>query len=95
MNPVTIEFNADDLRTLVRLVAAEVLAELEEERAKLGHKLAVREAEAGELLSVPGHVVRDLRLAGRLSGTPVGRRIRYEVDELRRYLRENRVNGRP
>ena len=46
------------------------------------------EPEAGALLGIGRHVLRDCRLRGELRGRLVGKRILYERGELLRFLRE-------
>lgn len=86
-----IEFSADDLRPLVRVIAEEVLTELESTQAELNGRLAYTEAEAASLLGVQPHVLRDCRLRGEIAGVRCGKRINYPRDELLAFLQRNRT----
>jgi hypothetical protein len=87
---VKISFSEADLRPLVEAVVAATLEKLAEERQRIGEKLAYSEPEAAALLSVKPYVLRDARLRGEISGFRIGKGIRYERDELLRFLRRQR-----
>ena len=81
-----IDFESTDLRPLIRAVAAEVLEQLDAERTKLNGHLAFSERQAAELVGIPTHSLRDLRLRGEIHGSRLGRRIVYRRDELMKLL---------
>lgn len=87
---LNLSFSEADLRPLVEFVVSIALDRLETDRRRLGDKLAFSEPEAAALLGVRPHVLRDARLRGEIPASRVGRRIRYERDELLRYLRKQR-----
>ena len=78
------------LRPLIERVVGAVLDRLESQREAIGERIAYSEAEAAALLGVQRHVLRDARLRGELSGSRVGKGIRYEREELLRFLRSRR-----
>ena len=69
----------------------ETVERLEEERDRLGERLAFREHEAAALLSVERHTLRDARLRGEVEASRLGRRIIYSRDQLLRLLERNRA----
>ncbi len=79
-----------DLQPLIETIVDAAVTRLAGEQRTLGDKLAFSEAEAAALLSVRPHVLRDARLRGELKGSRVGKSIRYERDELLRFLRRRR-----
>lgn len=83
-------FDDSVLRPLIERVVGTVLDRLEAQREAIGERMAYSEAEAAALLGVQRHVLRDARLRGELSGSRVGKGIRYERDELLRFLRSRR-----
>ncbi len=87
-----LSLDADMLRPLIRAVVAEVLAALEEDRSRLGDRLAYSEPEAARLLGLETHQLRDERLRGRIAASQiVGRRIRYTREDLLGYLAARRA----
>ena len=78
------------LRPLIERVVGAVLDRLDSQREAIGERIAYSEAEAAALLGVQRHVLRDARLRGELSGSRVGKGIRYEREELLRFLRSRR-----
>ena len=78
------------LRPLVERTVASVVERLDRDRATLGDRLAFSEAEAAALIGVQRHVLRDARLRGELEGSRVGKGIRYEKQEILRYLASRR-----
>jgi excisionase family DNA binding protein len=86
--PVQAFFEA--FRPLVERTVATVLARVESERQAFSDKLAFSEAEAAALLGVRRHVLRDARLRGEIAGCRVGKSIRYERQELLRFLERRR-----
>lgn len=82
-----VEFDASELRALVRQVVVQVLVELQWPTGRL----AVSEAEAAVAVGVNRHVLRDLRLAGKVSFSRVGRKIVYRQSDLRQLLQTEGV----
>lgn len=72
-------------KPLVAEVVRTVLAELK--RANGSSRLAYTEPEAANLLGLPRHSLRDLRLAGKVRASRLGKRIIYERCELERLLK--------
>lgn len=87
---MNISFSETDLRPLVEVVVAATLERLGDERQRIGDRLAYSEPEAAALLSVRPHVLRDARLRGEIAGFRIGKGIRYERDELLRFLRRQK-----
>lgn len=87
---MNISFSETDLRPLVEAVVTATLERLGDERQRIGDKLAYSEPEAAALLSVKPYVLRDARLRGEIAGFRIGKGIRYERDELLRFLRRQR-----
>jgi hypothetical protein len=85
--------DAEALRPLLREVVAEVLAQLEHDRAQIPDgPLAYSEEEAARLLGLEPHVLRDERRRRRIGASQVvGRRIRYTRADLLDYLAGRRV----
>ena len=95
MTGINLQLEPALLSPLIRQIAAEIICQLETDRAKLGDKLAYSEAEAARLLGLRQHQLRDARLAGTISCSQItGRRIRYTREDLLRYLAENRWQPR-
>jgi hypothetical protein len=92
---VVVHLDAAHLRSLVEIVVAEALRQLEAERQQVnGDVLAYGEPEAARLLGLEEHVLRDERRRGRIVASKiVGRRIRYMRSDLVTYLAGRRVNG--
>lgn len=91
---VNISLNESDLQPLVEAVVALTLNKLEDERRRIGDKLAYSEPEAAALLSVKPHVLRDARLRGEIEGFKLGKGMRYARDELLRFLRRHQTFDR-
>jgi hypothetical protein len=84
-----LELKVDEsaLRPLVRLVVAEVLAELERLQRFQQDRLVYSEAEAADMLGLRQHQLRDIRRESKIGHTTiVGRRIRYTLADLMTYL---------
>ncbi len=79
------------LRPLIERIVAVTLDRLESQRQAIGDRLAYSEAEAAALLGIQRHVLRDARLRGEITGSRVGKGIRYERDELLQFLRRQRA----
>ena len=91
---MNISLNESDLQPLVEAVVALTLNKLEDERQRIGDKLAYSEPEAAALLSVKPHVLRDARLRGEIEGFKLGKGMRYARDELLRFLRHHHTFDR-
>lgn len=88
-------FDNDDLRPLIKTIVAETLAQMADDEARLGDKLAFDEPTAARMLSLEPHQLRDERLRGRITASQiVGRRIRYVRDDLLAYLARHRTEAR-
>ncbi len=85
-----LELDPETLRPVIELVVTETLTRMEVLQAKFSDQLAYTEPEAAALLSVQPHVLRDLRLAGEIEASKVGRRIVYMRKHLIDYLERNR-----
>ncbi len=83
---MTLTYDAEDLAPLVRAVVAEVLAQREADEATLSGKLALKEPEAAALLSIPRHVLGDMRRRGEVSAVRAGKCYLYARSELLRFL---------
>jgi hypothetical protein len=86
-----IEFNQQELRPLVEIVVGEVLERTQSDQAGLDGRLSFTEAEAAALLGIPSHTLRDLRLAGYVTASKLGRRVVYSREELLRLLEQKRM----
>jgi hypothetical protein len=95
--PFALTFEAEGLRHLVVEIVAQVLAQLEADRAKLDgdrDRLAFSEEEAARLIGLEPHQLRDERRRGRIAAaTVVGRRIRYTREHLLAYLTARTVQA--
>ena len=90
-----VNFDSDDLRPLVETVVTECLARLAADEARLGDRLAFDEPTAARMLALEPHQLRDERLRGRITASQiVGRRIRYQRQDLLAYLARNRTEAR-
>lgn len=76
--------NPDELRPLVRQVVVEVLSAIDWPQGRI----ALTEAEAAEACGVARHVLRDLRLAGKITGHRLGKRVIYTRNDLVAALNE-------
>lgn len=85
------ELDASELEDLVRGVVTEVLGAVDWPQGRL----ALTETEAAAALGVNRHVLRDLRLAGKLAGQRVGRRIVYQRSHLVNLLQGFQPAGSP
>jgi hypothetical protein len=89
---VNLGLDAEALRPLLREIVAEVLAQVEEDRARVASRLAYSEAEASALIGLRPHQLRDERRRGRIGASVVvGGKIRYLPSDLTAYLAERRV----
>ena len=86
-----IEFNADDLRPLIRKVVAELLEQIAADRAKLDGRFGFSEPEAAALLGIRRHALRDLRRGGKIKASKPGARIVYSGDSLLELMRRNAI----
>jgi excisionase family DNA binding protein len=87
--------DAEVLRPLVRQIVAEVVAQLEHDRAQIPDgPLAYSEEEAARLLGLEPHVLRDERRRGKIGASRiVGRRVRYTREDLTGYLAGRRTSS--
>jgi hypothetical protein len=90
---INLSVDPEVLEPVIRQVVAEVLAAVEQDRARLGDKLAYSEPEAARLLSLNPHQLRDERLRGRIIASQVvGRKVRYLRADLLNYLMSQRTD---
>jgi len=92
---LSLTLDHEALRPLIAEVVAQVLAQVEVDRARLGNdRLCYSEPEAAALLGLNPHQLRDERRRGNIGASQVvGRRVRYSRDDLLAYLASRRVNG--
>lgn len=69
-------------QSLLRQIVTAVVQELATEVDWPAGRITLTEAEAAMAMGVPRHVLRDFRLAGRVSATRVGRKIVYTRAQL-------------
>jgi hypothetical protein len=94
--PLTLALNPAALRPLLEVVVSEPLQQLRQEEVRLNGRLAFSEEEAAALLGLAPHVLRDERLRGRIAASAiVGRRVRYQREDLLAYLMERRQTAAP
>jgi len=86
-----IEFELDDLKPVIEEAVRATLEQINHLQGSLGDRMAFTELEAAELLGLPKHSLRDLRLAGRIRASRLGKRIVYSREELLRLLLENQA----
>ena len=86
----TLNINVDDdvLEPLVTRITKQVLAQLEEDRMKLGGRIGFTLPEAAALIGVKPHVLRDARSRGEIRGRLVGKKLVFSRDELLRFVNE-------
>ena len=70
--------NPEEMRTIIREVVAEVLTALDWPTGRV----ALDESEAAIACGVGRHVLRDLRLAGRIKGRKLGKKVVYSREDL-------------
>lgn len=88
---ISLNLDATTLAPLIRQIVGEVLAQSNGDEAKANQgKLAYSEQEAGRLVGVPAHVIRDSRLRGELKASLVGKRIRILHADLLVFLEKRR-----
>jgi hypothetical protein len=73
-----IALDGSELRPLIREVVAEVLQSIDWPEGRV----ALTEAEAAQACGVNRHVLRDFRLAGRITGRRLGKKIVYTRQDL-------------
>ena len=73
-----LQFDQDELRDLVREVVTEVVTAIDWPPGRL----ALDDAEAAQACGVARHVLRDLRLTGKIKGRKLGRKVVYTRDDL-------------
>lgn len=79
-----LEFAKSDIEELVRQVVGEVLSAIDWPQGRI----ALTEEEAARACGVNRHVLRDLRLAGKLNAKKLGRKVVYCRDDILRVIRE-------
>ena len=87
------EFRFDESRLvpLIKLVVAEVMAEIEQLKKANTERLVYSEVEAASMLGLHRHQLRDIRRRGEISHTRiVGRRIGYTMSDLVAYQNRGR-----
>ncbi len=77
-----LRFDQSEIRLLVKEVAIEVLDSIDWPTGRI----ALSEAEAAETCGVGRHVLRDLRLAGKIQARKLGRKYTYTRADLLRVL---------
>jgi hypothetical protein len=92
-NVMKIVIDENELRPLVEQVVTQAVERLERDRARIGDRIALGEAEAATMLGVPRHVLRDMRLRGEVVAGKLGRRIVYSREQLLVLLERSR-NGK-
>lgn len=93
MQPLNLQLDPNSLRGLVREITVEVLAVTEAAQRAIPDRLAYSEEEAAALMGLETHQLRDERLRGRIEASRiVGRRIRYQREDLIKYLTERKAN---
>src|SRR5262249_18492931 len=91
---LTLHLDPQAFAPIIRVVVAEVLAQLEADRQQLPEngRLAYSEEEAARMLGLEPHQLRDERRRGRIAASSiVGRRVRYTRNDLLGYLQERRI----
>ena len=84
-----------ELAPIIAATVAATLAQLHDDAARIGDRLAFDEPEAARMLSLEPHQLRDERLRGRIAASAiVGRRIRYQRQDLLDYLTARRTEAR-
>lgn len=87
MSGVKLELDADVLAPIVEKIVAATLAKLDTTQQRMDDRLAFSEAEAARMLSLNPHQLRDERIRGRIRASQiVGRKIRYQREDLLKYL---------
>ncbi len=81
-----LSFDEAELRPLIEATVKASLEQVEDDRAKLGARLAFSEAEAAALLGVKTHVLRDCRLRGEIQTKKVGKSFRYSREQLVQFM---------
>ena len=76
---------------MIKLVVAEVMAEIEQLKKANTERLVYSEVEAASMLGLHRHQLRDIRRRGEISHTRiVGRRIGYTMSDLVAYQNRGR-----
>ncbi len=78
----------DDLQPVIASVVDRVLERLAADSERLGDRLAYSELEAADLLGLPRHVLRDMRLRGQISAKKCGKQFRYSRQTLVDFLND-------
>ena len=81
-----VSFDKAELQPIIETAVRATLAQVADENAQLGSRLAFSEAEAASLLGVKSHVLRDTRLRGEIQAKKVGKSFRYSRNQLVRFM---------
>jgi hypothetical protein len=92
---VNLTFDPETLRPLIKAVVAEVVSQMESDKAKIDNgRLVFTEEEAAAMLQLQPHCLRDERRRGKIGcSRVVGRRLRYTKQDLLDYLRGRRIEA--
>ena len=82
----------EDLRPLISLVVAETRDRQQADESRFDGYIGLTEARAAALLDVERYVLRDCRLRGEIAASRVGKRVVYEISELKKFLRRKRIS---
>lgn len=88
-----LDIEAADLRPIVEVVVAEVVAKIAPLRSVPSDQIGIAESRAAELIDVDRHVLRDLRLAGEIKAARIGRRVIYRREDLLALLARRVANA--
>jgi excisionase family DNA binding protein len=76
-----------DLAPLIERVVRATIERVEAEHGKANGRLGFTEAEAAELIGVPQHTLRDMRLRGEIAAKKCGKKYIYAAEALKKLLR--------
>jgi hypothetical protein len=86
-----LQLSPNELKPIVAEIVAEVVAQLDADRAKLADAEAFNETTGAKMLGLNVHQLRDERLRGRIGHSKiVGGQIRYTRADILAYLNKNR-----
>ncbi len=77
-----------DLAPIIETVVDRVLERIAADSERLGDRLAFSEPESADLLGLPRHVLRDMRLRGQISAKKCGKQFRYSRQTLVDFLND-------
>ena len=81
-----LSFSEAELQPVIEATVKATLEQIEDDRAKLGARLAFSEAEAAAMLGIKTHVLRDIRLRGEIQARKVGKSYRYSRNQLIQFM---------